>query len=293
MQKLIFTGLFLLAVLGASAQAVEVQYDYSATGDCIFGAYNNSKAPLFLHLNFADLENTTFNEPLPYVKRLEPGFTNLFTLLRDPGAGVPRFNYEIKVYRSDPMAKVDLQYPYLIPFAEGKTVKVFDVEAINGFWGSDEPDSWSATGFYAQPGEKVFASRNGIVVEMAGAARTGNAAGWYNTWTNAITLLQADGSLICYHNVVNTDKSLKVGDKVFAGGPLGQVSRGASGLEILIYHESVFTEYPLFVIPEFVVNQNEQQILSSTQSYTVVHPDEIRGLEMSKKEKRKMLGKKR
>ena len=293
MQKFFITCFLMMSVFRGAAQSVEVQYDYNATGDCIFGAYNNSKAPLFLHINFADLENTSFSEPLPYVKRLNPGFTNLFTLLRDPDGGVPRFNYEIKVYRSDPMARIDLEFPYLIPFEEGRRVKVFEVDEIDGFWGSEGLDSWSATGFYAQPGDKIFASRNGVVVELTGATRSGDPSGWYNTWINAITLLQPDGSLICYHNVVNSAKSMKVGDQVYAGQEIGQAAKGTDNVTVLIYHESMFTKYPLFVIPEFVVDEGEQHILSSTVTYNVVHPDEIRGLEMSKKERRQILGKKR
>ncbi len=293
MQKLFFILFFSVALFQASAQSVEVQYDYNAMGDCIFGAYNNTKAPLFLHLNFADLENTTFGEPLPYVKRLSPGFTNLFTLLRDPDGGVPRFNYEIKVYRSDPMAKINLKFPYLIPFEQGRQVRVFDVEEIDGFWGSEGLDSWSASGFYANPGDKVFASRNGVVVEITGAQRTGEPSSWYNTWNNVITLLQPDGSLICYRNVVDKDNSLSIGDEVFAGQQIGQVAKGADNLKLLIYHESMFTDEPLFLIPEFVINETQQGILSSTTTYTIIHPDEIRGLEMSKKEQRKILGKKK
>ena len=289
MHKLILSWFFTVMLFQVFAQPVEVQYDYNAMGDCIFGAYNNSKAPLFLHINFADLENTTFGEPLPYVKRLSPGFTNLFTLLRDPDGGVPRFNYEIKVYRSDPMAKIDLEFPYLIPFEEGRKVQVFDVEEIDGFWGSEGLDSWSATGFYAIPGDKVFACRKAVVVEVMGARRTG----WYNTWNNVITLLHPDGSLICYRNVVDAEELLEVGDQVYAGQQIGQVANGVDNIKLLIYHESMFTEDPLFLIPEFVVSEQNQSILNSTSSYVVVHPYEIRGLEMSKKEQKKILGKKR
>ena len=275
------------------SQPVSVQADYNSVGDCLFSAYNNSQVPMFLNINLADLENTTFNEPLPYVKKLEPGFTNLFTLQRDPDADVPRFNYEIKVYRSDPLAKVDLKYPYLFPFAEGRKVRVFDVKQIDGFWGQDGLSSWTATGFYAREGESVFACRNGIVVEVVGVERKGEAANWYNTWTNSVTLLQEDGTLICYHNIVDQGKTLKLGEKVYAGQVIGKIVNGAADLEVLVYHESLFSKYPIFVIPEFVISEERKGLVNSAGEYTVVHPSDIRSLEMSTKEKRKVLGKKK
>lgn len=270
---------------------VQVQADYNALGDCLFSAYNNATVPVYLQINFADLENTYFSEPLPYVKRLAPGFNNLFTLPRDPDADVPRFNYDIKTFRSDPMAQVDLDFPYLMPFAPGSKVTVFDVKEINGFWGKDGLDSWSATGFEAKPGDAVYAARTGIVVEIVGAERKGDPKSWYHAWNNSITLLQPDGTLICYRNVVASSEKLKVGDILYAGQEMGKVAGGADNIKLLIFHDSLHTRNLLFVIPQFVTDETGNGILNSSTTYTVAHPREIRALEMSKKEQRRILGK--
>ena len=74
--------MFVFLFVELNAQLVEVRADYTGVGDVQFVAYNNTEAPLYLNIDFADLENTTFNEPLPYIKLLEPGFNNLFMLLR-------------------------------------------------------------------------------------------------------------------------------------------------------------------------------------------------------------------
>lgn len=291
MKKLILIILFLGAMCNLKAQQVDVQADYNAVGDCIFTAYNNSKTPAFLHVKFADLENTTFSEPLPYVKKLTPGFNNLFTLLRDQEADVPRFNYEIKVYRSNPLAKIDLHFPYLIPFAEGTKVKAFDVKNIDGFWGSKGLDSWLAVGFNANQGDDVFAARNGEIVEIVGKQRVGDPLNWYHTWNKSVTLLHDDGSLICYHNVVVSEDEFKVGDKIYAGQKFAKMAQNETKLILLIFHHSLFSDSLLFVLPEFVTAEKKNGIINSSLEYTVVHPKEIRGLEMTKKEIRKILGK--
>jgi hypothetical protein len=288
MNKLFFIATFFFLLSNLNAQLVEVQANYNGVGDVDFVAYNNTPAPLFLNVDFADLENTTFNEPLPYIKLLEPGFNALFTLQRYPDAGVPRFNYQIKSFKSNPMALADLDFPYLIPFSQGKEVSVFDVKDLAGFWGSEEPDSWNATGFQATPGEPVFASRTGIVVEVVGSQRTGEPQSWYHTWNNSVTVLQSDGTLICYRNVLDTSKKLKVNERIFAGQQLGVVAPESTEIIILIFQHSINSSDLRFVIPQFVTGENKTGILLSSQKYTVVHPIEIRGLEMSRKEHRKI-----
>lgn len=292
-QKLFSLLLFIVISLGSFAQLVTVQADYNSLGDCVFGATNNSKVPMYLHINFADIENTTFNEPLPYIKRLETGYNNLFTLQRDPDADVPRFNYEIKTFRSDPAADVDLDFPYLIPLEEGRSAQVSDVKDIDGFWGTEGLESWFAVDFVANPGESVFASRNGIVAEVVGETRTGDSRLWYHTWTNSVTLLQPDGTLICYHNIVCDPKKIVVGEKIFAGQKLGEISNGSKDLVVMIFHDSLFTKTLSFVIPQFVIkNDGKKEILNTSKSFPVFHPENVRSLEMTKRERRKILEKK-
>lgn len=289
MNKILFFFFLLFAASGVSGQPVEVQAAYTGAGDVEFVAYNNTSVPLFLKLDFADLENTVFREPLPYVKKLEPGFNTLFTLFREPDEEAPRFNYQIRSYRSDPLALPDLDFPYLIPLTEGREAVVFDVKNLNGFYGPGEPASWHATGFKVQSGEPVYAGRTGIVVEIAGKQRTGDPHTWYHNWNNCITLLQSDGTLISYCNTEDKDHILQPGMKVFAGQLLGHVVSGAGELILLMFQEGLNSEELRFIIPQFVTGEGETAILLPSQTYNVRHPAAIKGLEMTNREKRRYL----
>lgn len=289
MLKIFVLLILCFVTLSNSAQPVEVRYDYNNVGDCIFGAANNSKTPLYLNLFFTSLENTRFIEPMPYVKKLDPGYTGLFTLLREPDISVPHFIFEIKTFRSNPLADVNLDFPYLIPFTPGNIVKPVDVKNIDGFWGNEEPKSWHATGFYAKPGEPVYAARQGQVVEIVAEKREGNSQSWYNTWTNTITLLQPDGTLITYKNVVHKENKLELNQKIYAGQVLGEVSPNATEVVLMIYHSTLTSDDLQFIIPVFVTAPGKTEILNSTLNIEVVHPNEIRGLEMTKKEIKKIL----
>ncbi|NCB07419.1 MAG: hypothetical protein EOM73_04575 [Bacteroidia bacterium] len=160
---------------------------------------------------------------------------------------------------------------------------------ISGFMGTAEPKGWLATGFMAEPGQEVFASRNGIVVEVTGSVRSGEPLNGYQTWPQTVTLLQPDGTLICYRNVTDKNNFLVPGKKVFAGQRLGEVAPGATGLILMIYHHILDSDDLLFIIPRFVIDAGEVEMLTSSGRYKVEHPMEIRGLEMEKKEKRRLL----
>lgn len=291
MIKFLISIIFVLFFCSSNAQHVEIQANYNDVGDCLFSAYNNAKTPMFLKIDFADLQNTSFPETLPYIKMLDPGFNSLFTLERNLDADVPRFNYDVKTYRSNPTSIVNLDFPYLIPFKPGAAVKPNDVENIEGFWGAEALKSWVAVGFKASPGDEIYASRQGTVVEIAGRTKEGESLGWYNTWTNAITLLQPDGTLICYKNVKGIN--LKLNQKIHPGELLGELVLGADELILLLYQNSLNSDDLRFIIPQFAVSENEIEIPNLAKEYTVIHPISVRALEMTKKEKKKILGLKR
>lgn len=282
---LILTALF---YSGLKAQLVEVVNNSTSGGDVIFGATNFSKTPVFLKIEFTELQNTMDDDILIRVNKLMPGYNNLFTLTRGFSPNQPYFYYKTGTYRSDPMANVNLDFPYLIPLKPKRVATVFDVPNIDGFWGEVKLKRWAATGFNVQPGEKIYAIRTGEVVEIVGNERKSNSEFWYNTWTNCITVLQPDGTLITYKNVIDSDKKLKLNQKIYAGQVLGEVAPRKDEITIVIYHNTLDGDLS-FIIPQYVTEPNKIEMLNRTMQIDVVHPKEIRGLEMTKREQRKHL----
>ncbi len=85
-------------------------------------------------------------------------------------------------------------------------------------------------------------------------------------------------------------KSLELNQKIHAGQLMGEIAPSADILKILIYQNSLGTDDLRFIIPQFEVGENELEIVNIAKEYDVVHPNSVRGLEMSKREKRKILG---
>ena len=288
MCRYIIILIFFILPAIAFAQLVEVQANYNNVGDVDFVAYNNTAAPLFVTVDLADLENTTINEPLPVVRILQPGFNTLFTLFRDPGAEVPRFNHQIKVFRSNPLAHADLNHPYLIPLTPGMTATVKEVASPGSFSTEKNISSWHATGFSVNPNQDVFAARTGVVVEIVGAKRTGDPQTWYHNWVNSITVLQPDGTLVSYRHVVDTGHRLKIGHKIFAGQLLGKVAPGQKELVMAVFQHNLNSSQLNFIIPQFIA-EDHRGILLSGSKYQVIHPKEILGMEMTGREIRRYM----
>ena len=292
MFKFILVIGFFLIVNEIKAQLIDVQYDYNNVGDCIFGATNNTQTPLFLYFYFESLENAYFTEPMPYVKKMEPGYSSLFVLQREIDRNPPDFIFKTRSYRSNPMAIVDINFPYLIPFEPGKNVIPFDVKNIDGFWGDKPHESWKEVGFSAQPGQKVFSARKGIIIEIAGERRNTKPEFWVHGWNNAVTLMQPDGTLITYKNVVDPEGRLEVNKTIQAGEILGEVAENANEIVMMIYHHSLDSPELKFIIPLFVTEEGKSEIINPTLNINVVHPVEIISLEMSKREQKQILKKK-
>jgi hypothetical protein len=72
---------------------------------------------------------------------------------------------------------------------------------------------------------------------------------------------------------------------------MGEVSAGAHELVLVIYHYSLASTGLQFMIPSFLTEPGKTEIVNSAQTIKVVHPDEVRGLEMTKKEQRQYLKK--
>ena len=63
----------------------------------------------------------------------------------------------------------------------------------------------------------------------------------------------------------------------------------SSEIVLTIYHNTLNSTDLQFIIPLFVTAPGKTEILNSALNITVVHPIEVRGLEMSKKEIKKIL----
>jgi hypothetical protein len=277
--KPLIAGLFLLLFFLKSypQNNVQVIYNYDASGNALFSAENYLAIPVYLVLNFNYLNYASFSEDLPYIKRINPGSTQLFTIFREPNQPNPNFNIEYKWYHSHPAPETETHFPYLIPAKPGTIVKVTDFN-IKG--------EYKAIGFILEQSDEVFAARKGIVVNISEDFDPAVAASNQNR-QNFVHILHDDGTIGEYINFTFKGVDCEIGQKIFPGEKIGKAAASAGSLPVIgfaLFHESLNSKNFIYLLVEFSLDKSKTSLLTYGNEYKVVHPEETIAKELSRKE---------
>jgi hypothetical protein len=281
MYRAFILAIFIYSGITALAQNnVRVKYNYDASGNAGFMAENYTAVPVYISLDFSYLRNASFSDPLPYVKRVEPGSTSLFTIYREPDMPAPDFNIEYSWFPSNPKPEIDPDFPYLIPAKEGTTVSI---DGARPGW-ENRP-----VVFALKQTNEICASRKGIVVNVVDSV-TKEMSAANPKLLNYLDILHDDGTIGEYINFAYRGVSCEIGQKVFPGQVLGKTfDSGGNGLiGFRLYHHQLSSKTVRFLIPEFYNESGKVEQLTINKSYRSVHPSEIIEKELSRKEKKSL-----
>jgi len=274
------------------AQNIEVKSEYDDKGVIKFTASNHSKRPYFVILNFENLVGTCSDMPGD-VHRVDPGVIQLCTVKPNQGNS-PFSSYSYRYFTSDPSAKIDPEYPYLIPVKNGTSTEVFQVSNISSIMNKKAPATWYCMGFNTNPGDTIYASRGGIVVETKSSTEEKNRDFWYSSDYNYVILLHDDGTVGVYSQLENNQVFPKIGDRIIPSQPIGIVfpgnSKNRSHVYFLVYHENLKTNESDFAHTKFCASSVKPEILLPDNKYVAHHFPEVITKEMSRRMKKKYLG---
>ena len=277
-KTLFFLGILTLSIYGFSQESFQVRYDYDASGNANFIADNYTKIPVYVSLNFSYLDYASFMEELPYIKRIEPGTSPLFTIYREQGQPSPSFNIEVKWYPSHPSPEVDPEYPYLIPVKPGVSVKISD-DITNG--------NSRSVGFIPEGSSEICAARKGVVVKIMGNNHPDLPL--KNQQLNLVQVLHEDGTIGEYFHFGYREINCQPGETVIPGQVLGKAARLSDGnpyFGFSLFHSDLYSDTPKFLIPEFFKEGDDISQLENGKSYKAVQDDKIVRRELTRKEKK-------
>jgi len=293
-----FVLLFLLVFstsYGFSQSSINVACNYDAVGDAHILATNYLPFPAYVSVDLSFIENAAFNESLPFIKRLEPGETELFVVRRELNMPSPRLGLDFKWYPANPKPEIDSKFPYLIPAGKGSTVKVFYPSEKEGQVFGLRPED--AIAFWLPLNDTVYASRLGVVA--------GGVNEFINTVSqkekgkrgqNVVRVMFKDGLVGEYRNLSLNKIFVGNGETVIPGQPLGIAEKGADGESFVVFsvfYSSFSSDRMEYVRPMFYTGEKEPKVVTPPLEYKVSVPDELIGAEMSKKEKKQFLGSKK
>lgn len=211
----------------AQEDLVSVFGEQNEDGGYSFYATSEHMIPVYVRVSFESLTNLQADVSLPYTEVIEPGTERrkLFTLsTRDPGRS-RGYRLAWTYARGNPeTARHDDSQVYLFPFAHGTKHLV-----TQGFQGNFTHFGENEYGvdFDLDTGTKVFAARDGLVVEVKEDSNVGGRSARYSKHANYILVYHEDGSFGNYVHLRRGGSVVEPGDRVEAGQHIGY--SGATG----------------------------------------------------------------
>ncbi|MEM4326507.1 MAG: M23 family metallopeptidase, partial [Candidatus Pacearchaeota archaeon] len=181
--------------------------------------------------------------------------------------------YSVKKIIGDPYnVRVNEDYPYLLPFANGVEFKV-----SQGYGTRFTHRGWLkySIDFSMNIGTPVYAARSGVVVAVKDNSKIGGRSRRYRGHANYITIAHDDGTFAQYVHLNYAGSVVKVGDVVKAGDLIGYSGRTGRvtgpHLHFMVYKP---VEGGLETIPiKFLMEDGSVAFLESKKFYTGYNPD--------------------
>ncbi|WP_133558885.1 M23 family metallopeptidase [Pedobacter duraquae] len=227
---------------------------------------------------------------------------NLEPTNKDQGIG---FSYSYSYIRGKLKPKFNPDFVYTLPCKNGTKVKVLEVSFLNAmYFGNTTPEDWKVYRFCTAKEDTVTAMRKGIVVEIKDTQETNLGEGVeYSSRINELTIEHADGTIATYKHFKRGSFTVKVGETVYPGTPLGiNVKYNANSMYgatvMIMYLKSADFEAAKnqnvqnsksmygFVTPHFYTAEGADLILIPQKDYTAASTPELVKKEMSKKEQK-------
>lgn len=284
-----------------------VKYKRNTDKSVTFRYENDIPGSVYVVLKFSDLTNASHGT----VKKTITGYIGEIVTLRPNRANENiGFAYSYRTILGNANAKPDTAFIYALPFKEGKTVKVKNMNYLGTRFGDTGPKNWRSFQFLAQPNDTVYAVRKGMVVRIIDGNHSDEAKEYsYNSKSNYVLIEHEDGTLAKYDVLKDNSFFVKVGDVVYPSIPLAIAGtydlEENSQLRLTIYYlDGIVKEIDFedkskeefgnkthmyaYIDPLFSVFGNEGLKLVANESYKSVCNDALKEAEMSKREKKRL-----
>jgi hypothetical protein len=245
----------------------------TSTDKIVFNAINKSYFPYDFVISFSIFQNLS---PVILEQKaiLSPGKNRLFDLTIVDKNQSPQYRYSFK-YTMIISDNPDLSYPYLIPLARGKTVKLDSVK-------KDDQAFIYNNRFKMDNKDTVFSIRKGTVTALP----DNNIEIDRIIKSSSLEILHKDGTVAVYLGLDPSQIFLTLGQIVYPGQPVGIIGETET-LTLHLFSMQESSKLKTFGI--YYSDQNGMGISASLINKTgVFHPENIIKKELTPKEIKKM-----
>ncbi len=259
--------LFLITQLSAQTKWDLKIYNETSNGVFMLYADNNEPMPMSVQFDFTlkNLSNTLPNKQnivLPaqtkriFIAKLKPIISN----------AANQFSYNSSYNFGDVnQEKYDEHYIYELPFESGKTYSIYQ-----GYNGKFSHNNEFSLDFSLKTGDKIYAAREGVVIEATDTYNTGCPNVSCVKLNNRILVMHPDGTIADYSHLKFKGTMVKKGEFIEKGQFLGYSGNTgfSSGPHL---HFAVFLNRMdgsrTFIKTPFLTSDSEQEYLAEGKSY--------------------------
>jgi hypothetical protein len=237
------------------------------------------------------------------------GKREVVKLVPDNNASSYAFNYRYIYFAGTTLRKPpsDTVFKYLFPATKDNVIRISNVSSIEDRLGRKPGTEYFGIGFIYGAGDTVCAARAGTVYELSDEVKTGEKGmEVFRSNRNRINIQQRDGTLAHYIFRAPIQLLVAGGDNVIPGQPIAVFNKESERYEVMFNvnyldekivmgdnSNSISGAPPVYYrnLPtHFCVSEDGKtgSVFLTNQTFSVTHPKEIIGAELSKKEKKKI-----
>jgi murein DD-endopeptidase MepM/ murein hydrolase activator NlpD len=288
----------LVCALPLAAQldpGAQLDYFQDSQGRVIFTATYSGLIPVYLWVEFPQLQNLSSSVPFPrgfvippqresqlaLQEQLVPGIAETYELpensialfyLEPRTQASTRFQIQFRFTFGAPVDPSTHNYVYLFPFVHGSKHRV--TQGFNGAFTHFNENRY-AIDFDLDTGDRIYAARGGLVVAVKQDSNRGGVGPGFAADGNFILVYHEDGTFGNYVHLMQNGSVVQVGDRIEAGqhigfsGATGQASGPHLHFDVRVPLENGrFQSIPI----QFLGLEGEPVTPQAGRTYYAVHP---------------------
>jgi hypothetical protein len=287
------------------AQVQNITITSKVNPDKSVDLYYEKKLPgsYFISLEFLNISNCDTDQYKTVVTNYSGSLLKLLPINKNQGIG-----YSLRYYSiiGNPNPKVDSDFQYVLPFKNGKKIKINEASYIGEkYFGSEKPKNWTDYIVNSESPDTLYCMRKGIVVKIENEydADTSIEVN-YTSKRNSITIEHGDGTFARYVGFQKNSIRVRLGQTVYPQTQLGILEvfnknkyRGSfsvyflSDKDIKSHQNETIKNYVSnyeYITPNFATQEGTIKV-ESGKEYTSLYNETLLLQELTHSEKKKYL----
>ena len=304
--RLLYLIVFLM-IMGINpkllAQVKNITITSKVNPDKSVSLFYEKKLPgsYFVSLEFANMTNCDTYEYKTVIMNYSGSLTRLVPINKNQG-----ISYSLR-YQStigDPSPNVDSDFQYLLPFKNGKKIKINVASHVGEkYFGNEKPKNWTDYVVNSETPDTLYCMRKGIVVKVENQYDVDSSVEVnYTSKRNSIVIEHGDGTYARYVGFKKNSINVKLGQIVYPQTQLGIMeifnkNKYRASFAIYFLSDKALRELPTetmknyksnyeYVTPNFVTPEGIIKV-ESGKEYTSVFNETVLLQELTRSEKKK------